>query len=359
MKKIYKYAALFALIFAAQILVGWLLGVQLEENAFEIFTALILEPIVLFSVFNIYHNRFELFEEEKARLSISDEELKKTYNLEKLLTLWGKEIAIVPEFLPAQPLPIEKVMVHLNPKKFTLDPFLAIHLEEILRVNRKSFNSLTLRLDQVHSGPDNIKLDLSFSDYFSHLATNLSPEIQVGGVRLRSFLEPGPTLTPLSVSKTSNHLGLNVLLITADQKLVIQERNDKVSSYANTLSPSSSGALNYSIAIDDKKSVSLQTALRNELSEELSAEIDINEIFLLGLTRELKRLGKPELHFLAKTTLNSTELLAIVERNPKFKEEAQALRFIPYERTQEELGSHKLSPSLESNLALYELTTKS
>src|SRR5690606_38368965 len=158
--------------------------------------------------------------------------------------------------------------------------------------------------------------------------------------------------SPLPISKASNHLGLNVLLLTADQKLVIQERNNKVSSFANTLSPSSSGALNYSIAIDEEKNVSISTAIRNELAEELSAEIDIDEVFLLGLPRELKRLGKPELHFLAKTSLSSTELLAIVERNPKFSDEANALRFIPPERTQEELQNNKLSPSLESNLAL-------
>jgi hypothetical protein len=145
------------------------------------------------------------------------------------------------------------------------------------------------------------KVELQPTDFFSTLCTNDIAACELrrqgkfvfdGGELMRS----GRRLHDLAGSPCSNHVGVSVLAITADERLVILQQSDEAATYAGLLMPSGSAALD---PFDLTAGATLQTVLREAtrriVAEESGVERDeIGETGLIGYMRQLDRGGKPE-----------------------------------------------------------------
>jgi hypothetical protein len=167
------------------------------------------------------------------------------------------------------------------------------------------FNDKKVRLiSDFDSGSDLI--ELQETDYFSTLVTNditgkmISAE---DGSRLNGIemLAEEGVIRHLAESPLSNHLGISVIAITSDDRMVVLDQALEAAHYPALLMPSGSGAL----APDDIKPgdtlVTLaERAMRREIQEECGLADDlIARVQITGFARQLDRGGKPELYGVA------------------------------------------------------------
>lgn len=104
-------------------------------------------------------------------------------------------------------------------KAFQLDTFIKNHYFDIVKAHQNSYyvNCLTVRLDDYTSEDGVVRLHTSRSNYIAHMLTNRAIDYKIrGDVSLRELYEYNSTLTPLSKSKFSNHIGINALVMLSD-----------------------------------------------------------------------------------------------------------------------------------------------
>lgn len=189
---------------------------------------------------------------------------------------------------------------------------------------KTDYNSLTLALRNVKYDKNNNKLTFTFckSCYFKHLLTNMIPEYEIiPNLTVRDIIETTNTgeLHDLSVSKAANHLGINALISinvklknTYKKYFIIPKRSAHTLVFKSQLSPSVSGASNILSCYDNiNDNYNIHTYFKNELKGELETffnsfdqnlinhftEQFLKNALFIGMSRELKRLGKPEIFF--------------------------------------------------------------
>lgn len=229
------------------------------------------------------------------------------------------------EWRPTSPHSLTSLKFEMLPEDYELPWFIESFATEILiqkfNLSRKfDFNGATLSVrDYSPDGPDGqFTLSMRRSCYYSYLVTNCVPEADtIPGLPVRQMLEPGKRLNRLADSFCENHLGLSALLITGDGYVVLPVRGMNLNVARGQVASSISGAANIQTCMDTN-SVSPEAWFLTELGEELPGIIapeDLGEEWpertrFLGMTRELRRLGKPEVFFaLRLATLTSGKLL--------------------------------------------------
>jgi hypothetical protein len=184
-------------------------------------------------------------------------------------------------------------------------------LLKLLRKKRRFSNEQNLRLNKISKKGNNIILNVQPVDYKLFVHTNLVLDVKLKNKKqtLRELLHSDGKLEQLNNSLLANHLGIGILLFTADGSIIIQKRSKKVAFRTNELCPTASGAIS---STDLPTNLSLENM---EIFRESFEEIGINKsdiIFdktkFLGITRELIRAGKPEMFFIAKTKLSENEI---------------------------------------------------
>lgn len=176
----------------------------------------------------------------------------------------------------------------------------------------KFYNEKGLRLIELRINSKNM-FDLTVQGVFfkDYVHTNLVLDAKNNKKTLRELIHINGKLEPLKESVLANNMGLNILLFTADDKLIIQKRSNKVAFRPGELCPSASGFFSDQDLpnLRSKRSVDFEEIskfLLREAIEELGiGEIAISNIELLGITRELIRGGQPEIFFSAM--INNTE----------------------------------------------------
>lgn len=173
------------------------------------------------------------------------------------------------------------------------------------------YNGTTLSLNKFKQAP-NGKLTFEFSKsfYYNYLVTNMMPEVKVmQNVTVRDLLEPNKKLNRIEDSLAENHLGLSALIVTKDNYLIIPRRTFNTTVFKGQLSPSVSGAASIITCTGEDGEISAKNWLMKELKEELSDILTGNDINLnfnvddaefIGMSREMKRLGKPEIFFFCR-----------------------------------------------------------
>lgn len=184
--------------------------------------------------------------------------------------------------------------------------------EDLMGEGRGSdYNGTTLSVNKYEIKDNKLIFYFKRSFYFNYLVTNVSPEVEILGHKtIRHLLEPGPKLNKLSQSSAENHLGMSCLIITKDNYIVVPKRSNKTSVFRGQLSPSVSGAANISTCMDENGNISAYQWLMKEVEEELHKELVVSEekVKLIGFSRELRRLGKPELFFLIHSQYSKSEI---------------------------------------------------
>lgn len=164
---------------------------------------------------------------------------------------------------------------------------------------------------------ENGRLNFIFQpvNYSDYIVTNNAMEVIPPGWNqsIRDLLEPGPNLTSLKDSKSSNHLGLSCLVLTADKKLIMQKATSNVISGAGKVKCSASGAMDWQDPFANSFEV-MQAELYEELG--LSHE-ETSTLQAIAVARELARGGKPEMFFMLKSELTSTDITARIATDPE------------------------------------------
>lgn len=241
--------------------------------------------------------------------------------------------------------PLTRFVVHkLPPPGYTLSTDIRAMTEEslanlvrYLKFTLRDFNGNNeiLRLKDIREAGDSTELVVEGVRYADYARTNLclDAEKAKGTGTLRQRVHPDAKLEPLSNSLLANALGVAALLFTADGQLVIQRRSRWVAEVPRLLGPSYSGSANYD---DVAQTLSLADfPIFREGREELGFKpeaVRSDSVRFLGLTRELRRGGKPEMFFSGQLAMSRDE----VERSwneALHRRETSALVYFPFGRT--------------------------
>jgi len=228
----------------------------------------------------------------------------------------------------AKNIKIEDISFQVSEEHYQL-PFLieerasGVLLEKFNIQDKTDYNGATLSLRTVNQGAGG-KLEFGFikSYYFHSLLTNIIPEYEIfPNLTIRDVLEPSKSISFIEDSLPSNHLGISGLIslsVDNDRYFIIPRRTNNTAVFKGQLSPSVSGAANINAFKDTCGKLSIRSFFELELEEELSVFISelfnkekfqklkeefLNRATLSGMSRELKRLGKPELFFLYSSGL--------------------------------------------------------
>jgi hypothetical protein len=224
--------------------------------------------------------------------------------------------------------------IRLNDIKFLLDyseynlpPLIEDQLNGILiekfNIQEKTdYNGLTLSLKSINSNNcGGIEFKFQRSNYYNYLVTNMIPEYEIlPNLTIRDYLEASgkKQLNSLDVALAENHLGISALVRfkvrvnggETRKYLLIPKRSSKTTVFKGQLAPSISGAANIDTC-SKNGNISIINFFEQEISEEIFPffklinfdDLDsftndfVNSSSLIGISRELKRLGKPELFF--------------------------------------------------------------
>ena len=147
--------------------------------------------------------------------------------------------------------------------------------------------------------------------YSDYVATNLAAlyGISTRKGKLLSILEGGPRLSQLRYSRAANPLGVAAMVTTSENSTFLQNRSSQTLTYPNMVGPSVSGTLECVPSLPDPF-----MAIMREISQELGIEPwEILTIKYIGLTRDLKRAGQPDMFFIVKTELSLDTILKRVD----------------------------------------------
>jgi hypothetical protein len=211
---------------------------------------------------------------------------------------------------------LSDVRLHLQPSLFQLRPEIRalteIPFQRLAKVLRYS-NEENLRLVRITKKQGKLDLTLQRVLYEDYLRTNLVLDAKIQGMHdsLRQFLHHDRALENLNESPLANNLGINILLLTADGSLIIQQRSKKVALRRGEFCPSGSGTVSLEDVPEDI-TLDHMHKLREALEEIgiRSSDVGSQSIVLLGITRELIRGGEPEMFLSAVTSLSQEEVRA-------------------------------------------------
>lgn len=169
-------------------------------------------------------------------------------------------------------------------------------------------DDLKARLEELEFDEKSGRLKMKFrqTSYGKSLVTNRSMEVRPAGWQktIRDSLEPGPKLSELKDSRCSNQAGVNCLVITSDDCLVLQEATQNKMVGAGQLGHSASGSMDFKIP-----HVTPFEVMQAEIFEELSiSQEEASGLKLFAVARDLNNGGKPELFFILKPNLTFEEI---------------------------------------------------
>lgn len=258
-------------------------------------------------------------------LSMSAEELIKRYEGEKdhLLELNADSIHwTLPEVVIFDNtrirLPITALTVHIDQlhPEYTIPAAIAGKSEDILEeIAHHFYDSTTIRLNGIQNNDNTLVLTVAKAHYLQYIGTNYAMDALLrkkGWTRsLRDTVHPINQLCRLEESLLANHIGVNTLVFTIDNYLVLPMRSkENLATWHETVSPSISGATCYDDDMYHKKEGPVASWIREgreELGLEYSDFREGNDIFL-GITRDLLRGGKPEMFFATQVGVTRADL---------------------------------------------------
>jgi hypothetical protein len=274
----------------------------------------------------------------------------------------GKEFLLPQILIFEKDLHLSQIILRCSSKAFQLrDDAKALTedsfetLRHYLRNKRSYSNDENLRLTNIIEEDEKVIFEVQSVTYEYYLHTNLVLDARPKGKTetLRQYLHSQRRLEELNDSPLANNLGVNILLFTADGSVIMQERSKKVAFRSGELCPSASGTMSLTdLRYGEECSLDSIPKLR-EAFEELgihAEDIPQDQLFFLGVTRELIRGGEPELFFFGRTRLSRKELEKERWRDARDKWESRKLHFFHFGRIAFEdlTGAYKVHEFLSS-----------
>ena len=222
----------------------------------------------------------------------------------------------------------KELEVHDDPdlrNLFEPDTIIKAYCMDILPAHGSSKipNGLTVRLKNIEEKNNKITITTHRSTYIAHLLTNRAIDYKiVHDISLRTLFEGSDTLTPLYVSKMSNHIGINVFVFLKDRdqkKYILLPERDKVGTIAKGQITASWATR---LTMDDYSRIITENYLAKGVicdnwgsfcdammvDKDFITEKDIN-IQLLGATRDIYEGGKPTFFYIVELKKNVEDYL--------------------------------------------------
>lgn len=250
--------------------------------------------------------------------------------------------------------------------EFSLDPELQARTDvafrqyrQYLRWRRRRWhNGRLLRLRSIDGSVDNsVVLRTGVTSYEDVCRTHMCLDVRESkhASTLREFLHPNGALCSLPTSRMANALGVNFLLFTADEKLIVSRRSNSVAVSPGLIGPSVGGDFEAIDTTSDGRLV--MSRLLREPFEEIGLRPDKlvdGSLVFLGLTRELARGGKPDVYFRARTTMSENELRGSHRTAADRWENKRGWLFWPFDgigQFNDEAARHRLRTNLDALLS--------
>lgn len=199
-------------------------------------------------------------------------------------------------------------------------------------------------------------IEVEPTTYYYSVITNFSCDLPLGRDKtLRDLLEPliltGDLNKPLRAIEElkdlpiSNHLGINVLIVTRDGDLLLSERSSFVAVEQYKIAHTLAGSLDWktlAYLAYKKDKVYLEELIQQEIVEK--EEISFPEphdytLYPIVLTRNLRFLGKPDIHLVGITSRATKEILEHTVVGKK----AENIKIIRVKVSNETIHSNKIS----------------
>ncbi len=260
--------------------------------------------------------------EDYAKINSDVNSLVKKYSCEDLVTYDGKKFPGI-NLWRRENNDDRPIVVYDDPSRFYELPRQIAELSaSVMKVHQAStiYNQINIRVDDVEVNESEIALHTSRTHFFDSMLTNRACDsILKDNMTIREIYEPGPYMMPLSMSKMSNHIGVNGLLITTDGWIPFVKRSSKVSVGKDTINCSISASLKTKYAVMGQLHKvtmdGLAAAIIHEVQDELNIpaeklleqpgagdNADIRETVrnnvkksIFAIYRDLSECGKPQL----------------------------------------------------------------
>ena len=261
------------------------------------------------------------------------------YPGENMKSFDGNVLPIVELFATAKGLSEDKVDCRFGyPKEFKFPQDFEIKAlnvywdklsERLGKEGRRKGSAAKARLFDLEEDKKSGILVLYFqkTEYWRTLVTNFFLDWKGYGEHLREVIAPKPKLNPLRDSiLSSNHLGLNCILLTKDKKIILQERSKEVIIAPESIGLSSEGALGWEDRISKDNAPSPFIGMLHQLHDELGITREqIEEIKLIAIYRNLYWGGKPQALFIARTNCTFEEINRQFKAQPESAWETKRL----------------------------------
>lgn len=222
-------------------------------------------------------------------------------------------------------------------EKHELPSFVITHADEILQAHKNSQknNSNTIRLNDFDYDAErkNLVLKTSRSTYYHMLITNRCMDYRfANGLSIREIYEYDNEICPLGRSKLGNQIGINGLIVTKDNYVLIEKRGRKKITWKNKFAQSISLALKLKDLglerrdVMESDSETAQKKIKHIIQKTIKdnfgltpddyPEFTICENFL-GIARDLLEGGKPNLYFYVQTKYTAKELKERIEQGAR------------------------------------------
>lgn len=217
-----------------------------------------------------------------------------------------------------------------------LPSFVIAHADELLQAHKNSEkkNTNTVRLNDFTYDDKNhqLTLDTGRSTYYHMLITNRCMDYRfANGMSIREVYEYEDHICPLKNSKFGNQIGINGLIVTSDNYVLVEKRGRKKITWKNKFAQSISLAMKLDdlnmtrwdelgkTAGDAQKmfqDIIVNTVRKNfGLLEEKDYEKFLVKHNFLGIARDLLEGGKPNLYFFVRCNKTAAEVRQLLEDN--------------------------------------------
>lgn len=307
------------------------------DNIFDItiFSTIFVSAIILL-ISNLCKRKLLSLLEDKVKLTGNYDELIKKYSkmenqfitydntckksLKKFSILHGRDIDdakyIFPVVEDAYIFDKNIIIKHNNKKNFELPSLIQIMFSELLGVHNtgKNYNSEMLRVDNWYLCGNDFIVETSKTNYYYTLVTNRAIDFRMkNGLSLRELFESGKRISELKDSKMSNHLGINGIIETKDNCIILVKRTVFVAVGKSKYGVSVNSAVNFSEEFNNSQMGidEIKQAIIGEIIAEL--KLDENNVFksdlqIISAFRDIVEGGKPHLLFYIKLDMDSDVL---------------------------------------------------
>lgn len=222
---------------------------------------------------------------------------------------------------------------------YELPPLLKENAAKLISAHKASSigNSVTIRLKDFEYENSTLKLVTERSKYMDMLMTNRCMDFDLDGMSVRSLYEPESAVSPLKDSKLCNQIGINGLVYTSDNYLLIEKRGRKKAVWKNKFAQPISLALKLKDVVTNSNGLigsspeDAEACFKGVISKTLSGnfgltakdngidgdyDFELSKNFM-GIARDLLEGGKPNLYFYVKVDMTAKQLKQRLEDNSK------------------------------------------